>query len=102
MPYATPRPRNSNRHDLDLAALDASEARLKRTFGAGIPTNADCAAAALSGTAGHHAADMNKRSKSAGSSGLYFGRIRLTGKAGRALISDRAINNGSTPGASYP
>ena len=50
-----------NRHELDLAALDASEARLKRTFGAGIADNADRAAAALSGTAGHHAADMNKR-----------------------------------------
>jgi len=50
-----------NRHELDLAALCASEARLKRTFGAGIPANADRAAAAFSGTAGHHAADMNKR-----------------------------------------
>jgi len=50
-----------NRHEVDLAALVASEARLKRTFGAGVAANADRAAAALSGTAGHHAAGMNKR-----------------------------------------
>jgi hypothetical protein len=40
-----------NRHELDLAALDAGEVRLKQAFGGGAPANAD-GAAVLSGTAG--------------------------------------------------
>ena len=50
-----------NRHELDLAVLHASEARLKRAFGEARLDNADRAAAAISEVAGDHVAGINKR-----------------------------------------